>query len=320
MAKSHDETYYSGLSVFEARSNQQAQNALLLEQFLRHFRQQVSQAIRSDSIDDTLKGQLGALIQKPLNWMDIGCGDGVFTEKLLQAIEASGLPLPDYEGYDIHRPSLDRLQQRLGGRYPMVKTACIDGFAHIGRSEHSADIISGIQSLYFVDDMQAFRDQLHANLKPTGLGFFIHNRAVSDAASKELLGPDAGKYTLQFPVEVYFPPMGELGWKRITEGKNIQAIQDDPELMPTEKEHTLITKKLIEGIGGNPTESAAGQALAKLVKSRIEGDEYGPPGHYITANKLVMAFHPQAPRILKHIVEESIRQVALERAQGAALS
>ncbi len=262
--------YYEGLKIFQAHTNQQERLKFLLKTFW-----------------TLARNQKDFLPQPPFLWRDVGCGDGTFTQKALEALRESGFPPPVYEGIEPDSHFVSAARNRLAGEIG-VKIVKGEGFDGTLSLCGPSDIISGFNALYFAKDLQAFGADLAGALKPTGLGLFIQNHLFTQRAGEAFIGADYQDYVASLPTEVFFPPVSKSGYALITGRVSEKDIAENESLSEQEKKNAIIVKKIIDSMGGISTETEAGQHVARLYEKRILSEDYGGPGRYVTDNFLLV--------------------------------
>ncbi len=311
--------YYEGLKTFQQYTNQQDRLKILLDKFLYYFKHELEKTLLSNKIELNKKAPLEALLIKPLIWKDIGSGDGTFSAKVLEVLEKRGFILPDYEGIELN-DFFVKASKRFLANYPNARITKGNGFNYTLHSRDQCDVVSGFNALYFVKNFSAFREDLEKALKPTGLGLFIQNTFFTDKAGKVLIGNEYSSYTIAIPTEVFFPTISKYGFELITNKSSVKDIENDISLSESEKHDIIITKKIIESMGGISIETDDGQRNARNYAKRILSKEYGGEGRYVSDNVLLIYIHPEAPLILKQIIRDVIENVRAELSKEASLS
>lgn len=292
--------YYEGLKVFQQRTNQQERLKALLCAFFSQLKRELNQVGFGEAY-------LPGLWRGALKWKDMGCGDGSFTQKLLEALAEAGIPSPSYEGIDID-PYFVKEARALFDEQPHVyitQGSCLDGNLHkSGRS----DMISGFNMLYFAKDFGALKEDLELALNPQGFALFIHNARFTQKAGQALIGEDYKDYLATVLTEVFFPVIPSRAYELITAQASFADIQKEPSLSEAEKTGAIITKKIMESMGGISTETPEGQQVAQTYERRILGEDYGGAGRYVTENQLLVYVPLGATPKAREAVKTALRQ------------
>lgn len=302
--------YYQGLKVFQENTNQQSQLQTMMASFLSNFKKELNTALSSESITLELKEEMAAVLTQPMNWLDLGSGDGTMTKKILGALETNDFPSPNYEAIDPD-PHFREVSQKELFDYTNIDIR--DGVAFDGslNSGEKRDLITGINSLYFANELDVFKEDIDKTLKPTGLGIFIQNKSFTDKAVEALKRNGGTTVVVSVPTEVYFPELSDMSWDLITSRKSEGDIQNS-QLSSEDKANTILTKQIIDAMGGISTETEEGQKTAQKYRDRILGDDYGGAGKYVSDNYMIVYAQPNAPSVLKEVLSKASKATKRE--------
>ncbi|MDD3029538.1 MAG: class I SAM-dependent methyltransferase [Alphaproteobacteria bacterium] len=183
--------YYEGLKIFQKHTNQQDRLKVLLATFFAVLKKEGSNALPTHS---------------PLRWKDLGCGDGSFTQKVLDALNENNYPPPFYEGIELDDYFIAAAEKRLQSyaNIAIKKSSAFNGTLH---TDEPCDIVSGFNALYFAQDLESLREDVKKSLKPNGLGLFIQNTSLTDKIGQIFTGKNYKEYTASVSTEVFFPPL-----------------------------------------------------------------------------------------------------------------
>lgn len=302
--------YYAGLTCFQESTDQQAQLQRLSGSFLRHLRQGLDRSLRSDGLSPALKSQLENALTKPVDWLDIGSGDGTMTEKLLHKFADTGIGVARYEGIEPDPHFRAVSQARLVGHPATIRDGeGFDGSLHQGGTR---DLVTGFNSLYFADDLSALATDLHRTLAPMGMGIFIHNQSFTDNAAEAFTRARGWVARASIPTQVHFPPLSDRAWELITHRASEHRIETDGQLAQQDKTNAIRVKRIIDAMGGISTETEEGQKTAEKYRERILGADYGGPGNYISDNVMLVYLRPDAPTLFKEIVARAMKATRQE--------
>jgi SAM-dependent methyltransferase len=306
MAKGKEDTtlpqkYYEGMKVFWDHTNQFQQVQRLMETYLHHFRDQLSRSLQSNSITDELRDKLTPLLNKPLNWLDLGSGNGEMTAKILDSLENKGYPCPKYEGVEPDAVFVEMSKDVLNGRKDITITKA-DAFSGNLPEYGQRNFITALNSVYFVKDFNKFKQEVDKILDPNGVAIFVQSRNFTE----KLKGPFNCQNDIGTPVEVFFPNLPDAAWDLLTNKKSEADIIASASLDEKQKEDTITTKKILEAMSnGASTEEEAGQKVAQMYRERIFGNDFGGVGRHVVDNVMLAYIHPNASFVLKEVAAKA---------------
>jgi SAM-dependent methyltransferase len=305
MAKGKGDTtlsqkYYEGMKVFWEHTNQFQQVQRLMETYFHHFREQLSRSLQSNSITNELKNKLTPLLNETLNWLDLGSGNGEMTAKILDSLENKGYPCPKYEGVEPDAVFVEMSKNVLNGRKDITISKA-DAFNGSLPEYGQRNFITAINSVYFVNDFNKFKQELDGILDPNGFAIFVQSRNFTE----KLKGPFNCKNDVAIPVEVFFPKLPDAAWDLLTTCKSEDDIRASS-LDEKQKMETITTKKILEAMAnGASTEEEAGQKVAQMYRERISGNDFGGVGRHVVDNVMLAYVHPNAPLVLKEVAAKA---------------
>ena len=161
------------------------QPALWFEAFLRNTNQ------KSMTVDllSSFLGQVYGKEIKPLNFLDVGCSNGLQGFNILSRLTKNTF---NYQGIDSEARDLDEARRLF--QINQIPSSFVSGDCfneEIQEELGSADIVLVSHVAYYTKDLHRFISSYCAKLKENGLAIFVHNVRDSDTGSlREKYGAD----------------------------------------------------------------------------------------------------------------------------------
>lgn len=298
------DAYYEGMKVFWEHSDQFTQVKHLVETYFRHFKEQLDQKLADPSMTQELKSNLSALLNQPLNWVDLGSGDGQMSQDVLKSLDKLGYPAPHYEGVEPDHRFVDISKNRFKGQNNVTikEGDAFDGSLSEKYSQEKKNFVTAFNSVYFVRDLPHFKTEVDAILAPTGIAIFVQSQKFTDNLGAEF----HSKMAVPISTEVRFPELPDEAWDMLTSRKSVADIQSSASLTDQQKKDTMTTRMILEAMSnGVSTEEEGGQKIAQMYRERISSNDFGGVGRHVVNNVMLAYVHPNAPFVLKTVAEKA---------------
>lgn len=155
----------------------------------------------------TLVAQAAAVVNpQPQRVLDIGCGAGNYTLKLLQHYAAMHVDFPCVDLIDLSQPMLDRALQRIGEFSDQPIRAMQGDVRELDLGREQYDIVLAAQSLHHLRTDEEWRDvftRIHRALRPSGSFWIADQVLFSHPAINQLLMDQWGDYLVSVKGEAY---------------------------------------------------------------------------------------------------------------------